>query len=96
MRFSCLSMAREGKGKPLSQLDEFCKELHEGYQCALMDSNAIAEQEQRAYDCIPWAVDYESGYTDGVLALNEECRVRNQGNECAILACTVEGNFIGH
>ena len=44
----------KGKGQPQSKVDGWCKQLHEGYECAIMDS------ENEGYDCIPWEVDYPS------------------------------------
>lgn len=77
-----------GKGKPLSEIDNFCKQLHDGYECAMIES------ETETASCVPWSTDYVSGYSVGVDLLYDECRLRNLGDQCAINACTIEGNFV--
>ena len=42
----------KGKGQPKSKVDSWCKQLHEGYSCAIMDA------ESEGYECVPWEVDY--------------------------------------
>ena len=39
-----------GKSQPVNELDEHCKQLHEGYECAMLDD---ADE-----DCSPWTVSY--------------------------------------
>ena len=41
----------QGKGQPVNDVDEYCKQLHQGYDCAKIDS-------QNA--CIPWEANYNS------------------------------------
>merc|ERR1711981_2387 len=39
-----------GKGTPVDEIDGFCKTLGDGYQCAILDSEAAGES------CVPWEV----------------------------------------
>ena len=39
-----------GKSQPVNELDEHCKQLHEGYECAMLDDTDE--------DCSPWTVSY--------------------------------------
>ena len=39
-----------GKGAAVDEIDEFCKTLHEGYECAIRDSEEVGET------CVPWEV----------------------------------------
>merc|ERR1712079_465815 len=41
-----------GKGTPVDAIDEMCKTLHEGYECAMRDA------EDEGSTCVPWEVDY--------------------------------------
>ena len=45
-----------GKGTPVDELDGFCKTLHDGYTCAILD----AELEGEAEECVPWEVSYNT------------------------------------
>merc|ERR1712066_151542 len=44
-----------GKGTPVDEIDGFCKTLGDGYQCAILDSEAAGES------CVPWEVAYNPG-----------------------------------
>ena len=41
-----------GKGTPVDELDGLCKTLHDGYTCAIIDS------EEEGQECTPWEVPY--------------------------------------
>lgn len=78
----------KGKSQPVNQMDAFCKLLHEGYDCAMMDS----ELEGGDF-CVPWEVNYNAanvGFGDVV----EQCNVRNPDDPCGNRACIVEGWFV--
>jgi len=79
-----------GKGQPTDAIDEMCKILHEGYECAMRDA------EDEGTTCVPWEVDYVSGVGGNGASLAEECAASNAGNNCAIRACTVEGTFVAN
>ena len=79
----------KGKGKPIDFLDEMCKVLHDGYECAMRDA------EEEGTTCIPWEVNYTAALGNDInLTIAEECYQLNLGNNCAIRACSIEGNFI--
>lgn len=78
-----------GKGKPIDSLDEACKVLHEGYECAMRDA------EDEGTTCVPWEVSFNAASflaTD----LGQACEDSNPGNNCAARACAVEGAFINN
>merc|ERR1712054_510195 len=75
-----------GKGTPVDEIDGFCKTLGDGYQCAMIDSEAAGES------CVPWEVAYQPGTGAGV-NLRESCNTLNT-ESCAQMACAVEGQFV--
>lgn len=77
-----------GKASPIDVVDEQCKVLHDGYECAMRDA------EDEGTTCVPWEVHYESGLGGSPLLLNEQCAEDNPGNNCAIRACIIEGTFV--
>lgn len=79
-----------GKGQPQDALDELCKVLADGYECAMRDA------EEEGTTCIPWEVSYQSAIGGGSLTIAEECANVNPGNNCAARACTVEGGFVAN
>merc|ERR1712187_378735 len=74
-----------GKGTPVDEIDGFCKTLGDGYQCAILDSEAAGES------CIPWEVTYNPGTGAGVNP-RDSCNTLNTDN-CARYSCAVEGQF---
>ena len=81
----------KGKGEPANKLDQYCKWLHDGYECAIMDSKAENDN-----NCVPWEVEYNPALTLGneFEQLEYECLNKNINNKCAMRACTVEHYFI--
>merc|ERR1712071_407053 len=75
-----------GKGTPVDEIDGFCKTLGDGYQCAIIDSEAAGES------CVPWEVVYSPGTGAGV-NLRDSCIALND-NKCARYGCAVEGQFV--
>lgn len=82
----------KGKGKPVSEVDAFCKTLMEGYECCRID----AEMEGDAEECLGWEVDYATGAQGSIDTIIADCNIRNTGNNCAIRACIVEGFFVNN
>merc|ERR1712048_601116 len=79
-----------GKGAPVDEVDAICKILHEGYECAIRDS------EDEGLECEPWTIPYLVG-TDTTVTdheLYEHCVSMNPTNMCAARACTVETAFV--
>merc|ERR1712203_311703 len=57
-----------GKGQPQDAIDEMCKVLADGYDCAMRDA------EDEGTTCVPWEVEYVSaiGGSDVGIAKHEE------------------------
>jgi len=89
----------KGRGKPVNQMDQRCKQLQDGYSCVLMD------WEEKPDDCIPWDVEYGSATGLGISADDESndaflyairkgCDKNNKKDKCAAAACKIEGYFV--
>ena len=74
------------KGPPQNEVDEFCKILHNGYECAIIDS------EDKELACTPWKVDYNTSTVIGNTAEEVEtnCIASNSGY-CEQRACMEVG-----
>ena len=85
-----------GHGKPVNGIDHFCKKLHDGYDCCMMDFEAATGNDS----CVPWEVQYLPGTGTGESNLNFVCDGFNtvntdtQAGFCANCACKVEGLFV--
>lgn len=79
-----------GKGTPIDAIDETCKTLHDGYECAMRDA------EDEGTTCVPWEVSYVSAVGGTGQSVVEECASVNAGNNCAARACTIEGTFVAN
>jgi len=78
-----------GRGAPVDELDGFCKILHEGYECAMIDSVEAGDD-----DCVPWEVPYIAAVGGTEDQIREGCINNNPNNTCAQNACSVEGYFV--
>ena len=79
-----------GKGEPVDGIDEQCRVLQYGYECAIRDG------EDEGSFCTPWEVAYNSAVGGTGMTILEECTQNNPADTCAIRACTVEGSFIAN
>lgn len=79
-----------GRAQPLDAVDEACRVLAGGYECAMRDA------EDEGTTCIPWEVEYASAVGGTGLTIPEECANLNEGNNCAIRACIIEGSFVAN
>lgn len=79
----------KGKSQPVNEVDAFCKTLHQGYDCAIIDAEEASEPE-----CVPWEIDYLAANQGEVDVLVNLCETQNTGDNCAINACIVEGKFV--
>ena len=52
-----------GKSKPMDQMDSYCRDLHNGYDCIIMDVNET---------CIPYDTDYNSGLAESGTQVENE------------------------
>lgn len=76
----------KGKSDPVDQIDGYCKQLQQGYECAIIDNAG----------CVPYEVDYTRPTTFGMQdgeTVRQECVSLNT-DQCAIDACTVETWFV--
>lgn len=84
----------KGRGKPIDEIDSFCKVLHDGYECI------IADAAEAGIDCIPWEASYNSAFGSGIpsgltlAGLAAECDVQNAADTCQSWTCKVEGWFV--
>ena len=67
-------MILDGKGKPMDDVDRFCKILARGYRCVFIDSN-LEE------NCSPWTIDYSTG---------DSHTCPDNGGDCSENTCQVE------
>jgi len=85
---------KTGRSHPVDLIDSFCKRLHDGYECAILDAAALGEE------CVPWTVEYNSATGTGIPGgltidnLREECRNQNPTVGCAQYTCMIEGYFV--
>ena len=79
----------KGKSQPVNEVDSFCKSLHEGYDCAIID----ADNEGDIEACVPWEVPYTAASIGDSDAIVDECNARNDDN-CARRACMIETQFV--
>jgi len=83
-----------GRGHPVDEIDTFCKTLHDGYTCIIMDS------EDQGTPCVPWEISYNSAVSTGVVTgmnmenLITECDNQNAPDTCESWTCRVEGWFV--
>jgi len=85
----------QGKGKSIDDIDEMCKVLHDGYTCAILDAS------DKGDICIPWEVEYTSGFDENTIAgglsfddLKFNCDTLNTPDSCENFACKIEGWFV--
>jgi len=77
-----------GKGTPVNAIDAICKQLSEGYTCAIYD----VLQQSGDPNCKPWEVVYTIGHQFGLDLLESSCIALNS-DLCSRYACMVEGSF---
>lgn len=82
-----------GKGSPIDPIDDECRNLHRGYECAIADHGET---------CVPWEVIYfpPTGGTNFIQQLGSitaACvhtnTVLTNFGDCAVTACIVETHF---
>ena len=76
-----------GKSQPVNELDAHCKQLHEGYECAIIDD--------AGNNCEPWTVTYTAvNYLLDDASVLSQCEAVNGAGTCAAHACSVESRFL--
>lgn len=84
----------QGRSHPVDEIDQFCKTLHDGYTCIIMDSESMG------MPCVPWEIPYNSatsvGQPSGMSMENliVECDAQNSADTCESWTCRVEGWFL--
>jgi len=92
--FFAVDDIKAGRSHPVDLIDSFCKRLHDGYECAMLDAAAMGES------CVPWAIEYESAIGTGVPGsmtidnIRDECSNQNPTVGCAQWTCMIEGYFV--
>lgn len=87
-----------GRGHPIDEIDHFCKTLHDGYSCIIIDSSDDTNNIDS--ECVPWAVPYNSAFGGGIMTrmdmdtIVRECEVQNPPGTCEAETCKVEGWFV--
>lgn len=85
----------KGRGAAINFIDDFCKSLQRGYDCAILDTI-----EQTGNDsCVPWDSDYTAGVAMGGVddpnGIWSMCLLAQQGDiNCNTYSCAVEGMFV--
>jgi hypothetical protein len=85
-----------GQGEPVDEIDGFCRTLHKGYECIIMDHDDLGTP------CVPWEEENNSAFGSGVVPfgltmenLIDECDAQNpEVDGCARKVCKVEGWFV--
>lgn len=86
----------KGRGIPQDNPDSYCRTLHQGYECIMIDHDLANDT------CIPWEVEYGSSsgiagvtpFINDLVNLIHECDQNNPVDSCARKACKVEGYFL--
>ena len=85
------SLRRKGKGQPVNDLDQACKDLHHGYNCIKIDDS----------ECNPRTLDAsQNEYTLPLTAISplvdpdQACQDANPGDTCGYRTCLVEAQFL--
>jgi len=80
----------QGKAHPIDEIDEVCKILVQGYECAIKDAEDVGAS------CSPWEENYEpvTSFTLDT-SITQECSQNNPGaNDCLLRSCYVESHFV--
>ena len=94
--YGCWCYLREeyvrGRGKPKNEVDQLCKTMALGYDCAIIDGERKAED-----NCPePWNIPYNAviGGHDDEHGIFKTCGEMNPRNTCKQMACAIEGHFV--
>jgi len=83
----------KGKSHPVDEMDAYCKALHEGYECVMIDHEK--EADENTPECVPWEEFYVPaavGETDDIV---DQCTDRNaEYGNCSVRSCIVESQFV--
>lgn len=80
----------KGRGEPVDNFDDLCKQLHHNYDCAAMDAESEAD-----FDCLPWEADYQVfSFYSYSMDIEMECTSKNRNNKCNQRSCIIEMTFV--
>jgi len=80
----------KGRGEPVDDFDNLCRQLHHNYVCASMDAEA-----EKDLLCLPWEADYQVfSFYSYSMDIEMECIDKNPNNECNQRACIIEMTFV--
>jgi len=84
----------KGKSHPVDETDAFCKALHEGYECVMIDNDEESTDDD-SEQCTPWETFYVPAAIGETEDIVDQCTERNSefGN-CAVRSCIVEMQFV--
>lgn len=93
--YGCWCYLREeyvrGRGKPKNEVDQLCKTMALGYDCAIIDG----EQEGEDPCPEPWKIKYDAVIGGHHMSdIYGACGVLNPRNKCRQMACAIEGHFV--
>lgn len=78
-----------GHGPPMDEWDASCKQLVDGYECAVIDA-----QNRGDYECEPWNREYATlGTGIAETLIHQMCIAVSGGDKCTEDACVVETYF---
>jgi len=81
-----------GRSHPIDEVDALCRLLSQGYECAMLDSEA-----ETGVTCTPWTTEYESsgsGIIQGTIDIVDDCLTKNPDDVCKQRSCMVESYFL--
>merc|ERR1712046_442283 len=74
-----------GRGEPVDEFDNLCKQLHQNYVCASMDAELEEDLE-----CIPWETEYQVfSFYSYSMDIEDECKRKNPISICEQRACII-------
>jgi hypothetical protein len=83
----------KGKSHPVDEMDAFCKSLHEGYECVMIDHDNESDEDSK--ECIPWEEFYVPAAVGETEDIIDQCTSRNtEWGTCAVRSCIVESQFV--
>lgn len=77
-----------GRGQPINDIDELCRAMHHGYQCAILDGQL------EGIPCVPWEINYNGTNLLDFENIASSCADINPASKCAERACTIEKFFV--
>lgn len=77
----------------MNEVDELCRNLHYGYECAKIDHESSLIS-LTGDECVPWEKEYQVSTEFDEKLIRKDCNSKNKRDPCAQQACIVERYFI--